>query len=104
MSGTLDGQFNVTDVAGDGTDIVDIAGSAILPLTGTIQGSTFSADVDYSNLTGITTGVTFLKPGTITGGFYGANADEAVGVGVSLGRSLQPNDVLVYTRIQATQQ
>lgn len=103
-SGTLNGQFNVSDAAGDGTGLVDIAGSAVLPVTGTIQGSTFSADVDYKNLVGITSGLGFVKPGAITGGFYGPNADEAVGVGVTLGRSAQPNDVMVYTRIQASKQ
>lgn len=103
-TGTLNGQFDVTDVAGDGTAGVDIAGSAVLPMTGTIQGSTFSADVDYTNLIGITSGLAFVKPRPVTGGFFGPNADEAVGVGVTLGRSVNPNDVLIYTRIQATKQ
>jgi len=45
-----------------------------------------------------------VKPRPVTGGFFGPNADEAVGVGVTLGRSVNPNDVLIYTRIQATKQ
>jgi len=101
-AGTLNGQFDVTDPAGDGSGPVDIAGSAILPMTGTIQGNTFTADVDYSELVNISNGLALVKPGSINGGFFGAAGEEAVGIGINMGKALSPNDSVIYTRIQAT--
>jgi len=101
---SLTGSFNVTDATGDASGI-DIAGSASLPFTGTVSGNTFSATVDYTNLVGITNGLNSL--GTINpidGGFYGPNAENALGVGLSLGQSSVANDVVIYTRIQADKQ
>ena len=101
-AGTLNGQFDVSDPAGDGSGPVDIAGSAILPMTGTIQGNTFTADVDYSELVNISNGLALVKPGSINGGFFGAAGEEAVGIGINMGKALSPNDSVIYTRIQAT--
>jgi hypothetical protein len=103
-AGTLSGTFNVSDAAGDAGGI-DIAGSTTLPFTGTVSGNTFSANVDYTNLVGITTNlnsVTAANP--VEGGFYGPNGENAVGVGLSLGQSSVANDVVIYTRIQADKQ
>ena len=103
-AGSLSGTFNVSDAAGDAGGI-DIAGSTTLPFTGTVSGNTFSANVDYTNLVGITTNlnsVTAANP--VEGGFYGPNGENAVGVGLSLGQSSVANDVVIYTRIQADKQ
>lgn len=104
VAGTLSGQFDVIDEAGDGTGPIDIDGAATLLLSGTIQGNTFAADVDYTELQEITSGLNFVRPSTLNGGFFGPAGEEAVGIGINVGKSTNPNDVLIYTRIQATQQ
>ena len=100
-AGTLNGGFNVTDGAEGGS--VDINGTTTLPVTGTVSGNSFSATVDYTNLVGITTGMNSINsPQAVEGGFYGPNAENAVGVGLSIGQSTGANDdLLIYTRIQA---
>ena len=103
-AGTLSGQFDLSDPAGDNGGNFDIAGSATLDFTGTITGSQFSADVDYTNLIGITQGLNSLTAEPVTGGFFGSNGFSAVGSGVSVGSSTGTNDAIVYTRIQATKQ
>ena len=103
-AGTLTGSFNVTDATGDASGI-DIAGTTTLPVTGTVSGNTFSANVDHSNLVGITTGLTSISTSNpVEGGFFGPNAENAVGVGLNLGQSSVANDVVIYTRIQADKQ
>ncbi len=102
--GTLTGSFSVSDAAGDNGGALDVAGSATLPMTGTVSGNTFSATVDYTNLIAVTNGVSSITGQPVIGGFYGPNAENAVGVGLSLGQSSVANDVIVYTRIQATKQ
>lgn len=102
--GTIIGQFNVQDGSGENSGSFDIAGSATLPLSGTITGNTFTANVDYTNLIAITNGLNSVNAQAVEGGFYGANAENAVGVGLSVGTSSAANDVVVYTRIQANKQ
>jgi len=100
----LTGTFNVTDATGDAGGI-DIAGSTTLPFTGTVSGNTFTANVNYANLVGITTGLNSVGTvNPIEGGFYGPNGENALGVGLSLGQSSVANDVVIYTRIQADKQ
>jgi len=103
-AGTLSGQFDVTDTAGDNNGNFDIAGSTTLALTGTITGSEFTADVDYTNLIGITNGLNSVNAQPISGGFFGTAGINAVGAGLSVGSSTGTDDAVVYTRIQATQQ
>ena len=103
-AGTLTGQFNVMDPAGDNGGNFDIAGSTTLDLTGTISGSQFTADVDYTNLLAITQGLNAITPEPVTGGFFGTAGFSAVGSGLSVGSSTGTNDAIVYTRIQATKQ
>ncbi len=100
----LSGAFNVSDASEGGS--VDIVGSTTLPMTGTVSGNTFSATVDYSNLIGITTGMTSINsPQAVEGGFFGPNAENAVGVGLSVAQSPGgADDLLIYTRIQADRQ
>ncbi len=103
-AGTLSGQFDVSDPAGENGGNFDISGTAVLPVTGTVTGAEFVANVDYSGLASITSGVSSISAQPVTGGFFGAAADEAVGVGLSTGSSGATDDVMVYTRIQATKQ
>lgn len=102
--GTLIGSFSVSDPAGENGGAFDIAGSTTLPMTGTVSGNTFTGTVDYTNLVGITNGLTSVTAQPVEGGFFGPNAENAVGVGLSLGQSSVANDVIVYTRIQANKQ
>ncbi len=109
-AGAITGQFDVSDPVGGGpnnanpTANLDINGSAVLPFTGTISGNSFTANVDYTNLVGITNGLNSVSAQPVTGGFYGPAGEEAVGTGLSLGSGTVANNTLIYTRIQATKQ
>jgi len=98
--GTLNGSINVIDNAtGENGGAFDIVGGSI-GLSGTISGNGFTLTPDFSSMN--VNGVTNISAQSIDGGFYGTDAENAVGVGLSLGQSAVANDVVIYTRIQAT--
>ena len=103
-SGTLTGQFDVTDGPGENSGNFDINGTAVLPMTGTVTGAEFSADVDYSGLVAITNGLNAVDAQPVQGGFFGTGGAEAVGIGLSQGDAFGSGDAVVYTRVQATKQ
>jgi len=101
-SGSLNGSIAVADnTTGDNGGAFDIVGGTV-GLSGTISGNSFTLTPDYSGMT--VSGVTNINAQPINGGFYGTNAENAVGVGLSLGQSNVANDVVIYTRIQANKQ
>ncbi len=99
-NGTMSGSINVADDStNDNGGAFDITGGTV-GLSGTISGNSFTLTPDYSGMT--VTGVTNIVAQPIEGGFYGTNAENAVGVGLSLGQSSVANDVVIYTRVQTT--
>lgn len=103
------GQFVISDSATDGRGGVEIAATSpvTVPISnGTITGNTFSAEVDLTNLANVTTNsgnaISLSTNAPLDGGFYGPNAENAAGVGLSIGSTAgSSNDILVYTRVIA---
>ena len=104
---TIGGDFSFSDPSGDGKAGVEInAPTAVtVPINGTINGNTFSANVDLTNLANVTTvngNPVTLGNTTLDGGFYGPNAENAAAVGLSAGSTGgATNNIVVYTRVIA---